>query len=80
MDTNLTLVYVCKTIDTTDTNMITTGKIIPRNKDKNGSLMPDVPLKPTKKQCYINNGVPFILSGLKTDNYRKKAIMSSILW
>ncbi|HSC36480.1 MAG TPA: hypothetical protein VLD19_01365 [Chitinophagaceae bacterium] len=66
LDTNLHLIYTGKTIDTTNTNPVST-RHLPSRPNK-GSLLPDVPLHIINWACTTDGRYIYIQSTLKADN------------
>ncbi len=70
LDTNLALLYVSHTIDTTNTNPVTVRNF---TYDATGSVLPSVPLNVIKRQAFAYNGWLFVISNLEADNENNDA-------
>jgi hypothetical protein len=78
IDSNLNVVYTGKTIDTSNSNPVSTKRIPTR--ENTGSVMPSVPLHIINHACIAASGKMYILSTLKADNennvdFRENAVV-----
>lgn len=71
LDTNLNILYVGKTIDTTNINTINTRTFI--KKKGGGNVMPSTPVRTVNINSLTANGHLLILSSIKADNEEIKA-------
>lgn len=75
LDTSLNLIYMAKTIDTISNQEITIQKV---NIDGDERIMPTSPRIHINKECFIGNGMLWVLSGLKAENQSYKNFRENV--